>query len=112
MKVLKRDSFLEAYKICGGPDPWWYVSYLLRGFWCPKDGEIYVNDDGIFFSEKDKQLLIQHEETHLHSKPHEPSFTEKILGSDHTWVGVMCPWGVLRYPHLRKMKGNTLQRVF
>ncbi|MGB8215998.1 MAG: hypothetical protein WCE94_01745 [Candidatus Methanoperedens sp.] len=97
MKVLNRNSFLEAYRTCGGAKPWWYVKYLLRGFWCPRDAEIYVNDNGIFLSEKDKQLLIQHEEGHLNSKPHELSLSEKILGDDHTWVGVMCPWGVLRY---------------
>jgi hypothetical protein len=97
MKILNRNSFFEAYRACGGAKPLWYVKYLLRGFWCPRDKEIYVNDDGLFFNEKDKKLLIQHEEGHLNSKPHEPSLTEQILGDDHTWVGVMCPWGVLRY---------------
>lgn len=97
MKVLNRNSFLEAYRTCGGAKSSWYVKYFLRGFWCPRDKEICINDNGIFFNEKDKKLLIQHEKGHLNSKLHEPSTTEKILGDDHTWVGVMCPWGVLRY---------------
>lgn len=96
MKVLNRNSFLDAYRAYGSAKPSLYVKYMLRGFLCPNDKEIYVNDDGIFFNEKDKQLLIQHEEGHLNSKLNEPSLTEKILGDDHTWVGVMCPWGVLR----------------
>lgn len=97
MKILNGNLFLEAYRACGGAKPSWYVQFILRGFWCPGDNEIYVNNTGIFFNEKDKKLLIQHEEGHLNSKPHEQSFTEKILGDDHTWFGVMCPWGVLRY---------------
>lgn len=53
-----------------------------RGFATGND--IYINEDGFYINERDKELLIQHELGH-------------IEGKGHTFFGVMSPYGLIRY---------------
>lgn len=54
---------------------------LPRGFYVR--GEVFINIDAFYLCELDKQLLIEHEIGHAQ-------------GKEHTFLGVMCPYGPLR----------------
>ena len=70
----------EYIKEC--PRPWYSFISLPRGYTDYKD--IYINQDAFFISKRDKRLLIEHEQGH-------------IAGLIHTWLGLMSPYGIIRY---------------
>lgn len=79
MIELGEEEYIEIYLRAGGNRNWYGYP---RGFaW---QHEIYINRDAFFLGERDKRLLIEHEQGHLD-------------GKGHTWFGVMSPWGLVRY---------------
>lgn len=92
MIKLSEPEFVKTFLGAGGKKHWW--GYPRAFQW---QNEIYVNKDAFIIDDRDYRLLIAHEEAHLNSKPHQPTLTEKILGTDRTWIGLMSPWGLIRY---------------
>lgn len=70
--------------------PWGYS----RGFTLGQD--IYINEDAFYLDERDKTLLLAHEEGHVNTPEHELTLLERIIGADHTLTGLMSPWGLVR----------------
>lgn len=91
-KTYSESEFIETFTRAGGKKHWW--GYPRAFQW---QNEIYVNEDAFFIDERDYKLILAHETVHLNSKKHQPTLTEKILGEDHTWFGLMSPWGLVRY---------------
>lgn len=76
---LSEKDFIEKFEQCGGKRHWYDYP---RGFVC---GDVaYINAEAFYLNSKDSDLVIQHELGHLD-------------GKEHTWFGIMSPWGLIRY---------------
>jgi hypothetical protein len=70
---------------------WGKLLYALTGINFPRaytntsTGEVWINQDAFYINDRDKDLLLRHELGH-------------IEGKEHTLIGLMCPYGFLRYP--------------
>lgn len=84
MKFLRSDEYIKIYMSLPGDIPWYlkYFGVYPRAFVFNK--VIYVNDGAIYINTRDYNLLIRHEVGHTR-------------GLSHTWTGVMCPYGIVRY---------------
>ncbi len=92
MIELPESEYIQRFLDAGGKKHWWGYP---RGFQWNK--EIYINKEAYFFNDRDYKLLIGHETFHLNSKPHPNTLAENLLGEDHTWYGLMSPWGPVRF---------------
>lgn len=74
--------------------PYHWYGYA-RGFML--SGDIYINDDAFYLNNRDRALLLSHEEGHVNAPEHDLTWLEGIIGADHTLTGVMSPLGLVRY---------------
>lgn len=79
MILLPQDEYVKTFLSFGGKRHWYGYP---RGFQFNR--KIYINQEAFYLDDRDSQLLIAHEKGH----------TE---GKEHTWFGVMSPWGLVRY---------------
>jgi hypothetical protein len=85
MKYLKKKEFNELYMSLPGKKPWYlkYFKIMPRAF--VLENEIYINIEAFYLNDRDKNLLIMHEDLHIY----------KHL--DHTLFGIMSDNAVIRY---------------
>lgn len=77
--ILKSVEYIAIFEKSGGKSHWYGYP---RGF--VLEGEIYINDDAFFLDDRDRILLVLHEQGH-------------IDGKEHTSMGLMSPYGLVRY---------------
>lgn len=79
MRFLSKKEFIEFFKKAGGKKHWYGYprAFVL-------DNEVYINQNAFFLGRRDYTLLLAHEQGHLQ-------------GKEHTWFGIMSPWGLVRY---------------
>lgn len=79
MILLTFEAFKTAFTLFGGKRHWYGYP---RAF--VMNNEIYLNQDAFYLDRRDYDLVVAHEKGHLE-------------GKEHTLLGVMCPYGLVRY---------------
>ena len=84
MIEMHTQEYTDYYLSRPGVRPWYFSIFGIFPRAFELSGEIYINLDAFFLNERDKRLLIMHEQGHLD-------------GKEHTATGIMSAYALVMY---------------